>query len=99
MTVIDLALFFGQASSLPRAQRRVLAIEDEENLLGFMIDDSFGMQHFPSDAFSEKAEEVPEMFTSFVQGSYHIAGVVWPVLSLASLSGDPRLDNLAMAAH
>jgi len=99
MTVIDLALFFGQASTLPRAQRRVLAIEDEENLLGFMIDDSFGMQHFPSDAFSETAEDVPEMFASFVQGSYQTAGVVWPVLSLASLSSDPRLEKLAMAAH
>ncbi len=99
MTVIDLALFFGQASSKPRAQRRVLAIEDEENLLGFMIDDSFGMQHFPSDAFSEQAEEVPEMFADFVNGSYQIAGVVWPVLSLATLSGDPRLEKLAMGAH
>lgn len=99
MTVIDLALFFGQASTLPRGQRRVLAIEDEENLLGFMIDDSFGMQHFPSDAFSEQAENVPEMFASFVQGSYQIAGVDWPVLSLATLSGDPRLEKLAMGAQ
>ena len=99
MTVIDLALFFGQASTLPRGQRRVLAIEDEENLLGFMIDDSFGMQHFPSDAFSDHAENVPEMFASFVQGSYQIAGVDWPVLSLATLSGDPRLEKLAIGAQ
>ncbi len=97
MSVIDLALFFGQPSTLARGQRRVLAIEDDENLLGFMIDDSFGMQHFPSDAFSEEVEDIPELFSNFVRGSYQIAGVIWPVLSLSTLASDPRLGQLAAA--
>ncbi len=96
MSVMDLAIFFGQASALPRAQRRLLAIEDEENLLGFVIDDSFGMQHFPSDAFSEEAAEVPEMFNSYVRGVYEVAGIQWPVLSLAAVASDPRLEKLAI---
>ncbi len=95
MVLVDLALFFGQPSTLSKAQRRVLAVEDEEHLLGFIIDDSFGMQNFPSDAYSENAEDVPEMFEKFVQGSYEIAGVHWPVMSLAALSDDPRLGMLA----
>ena len=97
MTVLDLALFFGEVSKLPRAQRRVLAVEDEENLIGFMIDDSFGMQHFPSDTYLEEADDVPEMFRNFVSGAYLIAGVQWPVLSLTALANDPRLENLAIA--
>ena len=97
MVVVDLALFFGQPSKLSKAQRRVLAVEDEEHLLGFIIDDSFGMQHFPSDAYSEHAEDVPEMFEKFVQGSYEVAGVHWPVMSLAALSDDPRLGKLAVS--
>ena len=98
MTVIDLALFFGQASSLPRAQRRVLAVEDDENLIGFMIDDSFGMQHFPADAFSDDAVEVADIFTTFVRGGYEVAGVSWPVLNLKSVAEDSRLENLALTA-
>ena len=97
MVVVDLALFFGQPSKLARAQRRVLAVEDEEHLMGFIIDDSFGMQHFPSDAYSEQAEDVPEMFQKYVQGSYEVAGVQWPVMSLAALSDDPRLGKLAVS--
>lgn len=99
MIVVDLALFFGQPSQRPKAQRRVLAVEESENdnYLGFMIDESFGMQHFPSDSFEEGTEELDEMYKDFVRGSYLIAGTRWPVLSLRALSEDPRLEKLAVA--
>lgn len=96
MTVIDLAIFFGEPSVLPRAQRRVLAIEDDEHLVAFVVDDSYGMQHFPADAFKETIEDVPAMFQPFVRGAYEIAGVQWPVLSLKALADDPRLEKLAV---
>ena len=38
MTVIDLAVFFGEVSLIPNSQRRVMAVEDGENLIGFVID-------------------------------------------------------------
>jgi twitching motility protein PilI len=81
MILVDLVLFFGEPSKFSRAQRIVLAVDGEEYLLGFIIDDSFGMQHFPSDAYSEKAGDVPEMFEIFVQGSYEVMGVQWLVMS------------------
>ena len=96
MTVIDLALVFGEASSLPRAQRRVLAVEDEENLMGFMIDESLGMQQLPSDAYSETAPEVPDVFASLVDGAYVVAGTTWPLIRLRQLLSDPRLEKLAL---
>ena len=96
LILVDLALFFGEASQIPRALRRVIAIEDGENLIGFVIDDSHGMQHFPSDSFSDEAEDVPEMFADYVRGSYQVAGISWPVLHLDLLAGDPRLDKLAL---
>lgn len=97
MTVLDLALFFGQASQLPRAQRRVLAVEDGEHLIGFVIDDSHGMQHFPADAYSEESPEIPHVFRGFVCGVYEVAGVQWPVLNISLLAKDPRLASLALA--
>ena len=98
MTVIDLALFFGQASKLPRAQRRVLAIEDDEQLLGFIIDDSYGMQHLPADSYRDSAGEVPDMFRAFIDGEYEVAGMQWPVLSMSVLAADRRLENLSFGA-
>ena len=95
MAVLDLALFFGESSHLPRSQRRVLSIEDEELYLGFAIDDSLGMQHFPSDTFNSEVPEVPEVFTSFTRGSFQVAGITWPIMSLKALADDPRLERLA----
>jgi twitching motility protein PilI len=98
MAILDLAGFFGQSSVLPRAQRRVLAVEDEELYFGFMIDESLGMQHFPSDAYSEDVKGVDEIFKPYVTGGYTIGGSVWPVLSLSKLAADPSLEKLAVEA-
>ena len=76
----------------------MLAVEDEENLIGFVIDDSFGMQHFPADAYQDEAGDVEDFFSAFVRGGYEVAGVSWPVLNLKSVAEDPRLENLALSA-
>ena len=96
MAVLDLAAFFGAISSFPKGQRRVLAYELEENYIGFIVDESHGMQHFPSDTFDEDVADVEEMFKSYVRGSYRVAGTQWPVLSLEALVEDPELESLAL---
>ena len=98
MAVLDLAMFFGEASDLPRGQRRVLAIEQDEQYFGFMIDESHGMQHFPSDSYHSQVSEIPEMFKPFIRGSFTVAGTEWPVMSLAALVEHPELEKLAMAS-
>ena len=98
MAILDLATFFGESSALATAQRRVLAVEDDDLYFGFMIDESLGMQHFPSDAYSEEIEEVNKIFLPYLEGGYTIGGLVWPVLSLSKLVGDPSLEKLAIEA-
>ena len=98
MAILDLAAFFGQNSILPKAQRRILAIEDEERYFGFMIDESLGLQHFPSDAYSEDVREVDERYKPYLDGGYFVGGQVWPVLSLVKLAADPDLEQLAIEA-
>ena len=98
MAILDLDVYFGQASNRPRAQRRVLAYELEDRYMGFIIDESLGMQHFPSDTFEEDAGEVADMFMPFLRGSYRFAGIQWPVLSLEALAQDPNFETLAVAA-
>lgn len=98
LVVLDLALLFGEASRLPKAQRRVLAVGEDEQYFGFMIDESLGMQHFPSEAFSESVEGVPERFTPFLAGCYQVSGTIWPVFSLTRLADHPSLVSLAESA-
>jgi twitching motility protein PilI len=95
MALLDLAVFFGTYSDLPRAQRRVLALEDDEQYFGFLVEESLGMQHFPSDAFDENVKEVDVIFQPFIKGGYRVAGAVWPVMSLKTLAADPGLEKLA----
>jgi twitching motility protein PilI len=95
MAVLDLAMFFGASSVLPRGLRRVLAVEDDAHYFGFLVDESLGMQHFPSEAFTADVEEVDGMFQPFIRGGYRVAGAVWPVLSLKTLAADPGLEKLA----
>ena len=94
MAILDLAAFFGSKTSLSRAQRRVLSVEDEEQFVGFIVDESLGMQHFPSDSFEDDVE-VDDMFKPFVNGCYRVGGTAWPVLSLTALAADPNLEKLA----
>ena len=99
MAVLDLALFFGQHSEVARSQRRVLGVEQEDQFFGFIVDESFGMQHFPSDSFVSSVDEVDERFKPHVHGCYRVAGTLWPILSLASLADDPGLEKLASQTH
>lgn len=97
MAVLDLAVFFGEVSEFATSQRRVIAVEDEEQYFGFIIDESLGMQHFPSDAFDSNVGDIDDVFRPFVRGSYSVAGIRWPVLSLTALAEHPELEKLAVA--
>ncbi len=96
MPILDLATFFGAPSTLARAQRRIFAVEDEELYVGFIVDESLGMQHFPQDAFRSTAN-VDEMFQPFIKGCYRVGGNEWPILSLSELAADPQFEQLAQA--
>ena len=98
LVVIDLAMFFGQPSSFSKVQRRVFAVGDEEQYFGFMVDESLGMQHFPSEAFVDSDAEVQEEFKPFVTGYYNVGGAIWPVFSLAKLAKHQSLAKLAESA-
>lgn len=98
LVVIDLAVFFGQPSTYPKSQRRLFAVGEDEQYFGFMMDESLGMQHFPSEAFTESVDEVPEQFKPFVTGCYNMGGAIWPVFNLDRLAEDPSLVRLAESA-
>lgn len=95
MAILDLAMFFGTSSSTPRNHRRVLAVDGKEQYFGLMVDESLGMQHFPSHAFADQVDDVDPIFQPYLKGGYRVAGTLWPVMSLRSLAADPKLEKLA----
>ncbi|MDH5738537.1 MAG: chemotaxis protein CheW [Gammaproteobacteria bacterium] len=95
MTLIDMTVFFGERSRVPRVSRRVLVVDEDGGYFGFIVDESLGMQHFPQDGFSRQTGQVQEQFRSYLLGSYRVAGNLWPVISLHTILADPKLDKLA----
>lgn len=98
LVVMDLAEFFGEPSRFPKAQRRLFAVGEDEQYCGFMVDESLGMRHFPSEAFTESTDDVPERFRPFVTGCYQVGGAIWPVFSFSRLVEHPALITLAESA-
>lgn len=99
MAIVDLAGVLGEQSGLPRAQRRVVAFEEDECYVGFIVDESLGMQHFPSDSFTQDVEDLDEKFKPYTKGSYRAGGTVWPIINLSALAKDPELEKLAAVAN
>lgn len=82
MAILDLDVYFGEPSSLPRGQRRVIAYEIEEHYMGFMIGESLGMQHFPSDTFQEDIVSIQSLTTSKpVSEMYLLPKITPPMLN------------------
>jgi twitching motility protein PilI len=95
LPLFDLAVFFGDHLTSSRRQRRVLILETETLYSGLMVDQVFGMQHFPMDEYSEQAGVIPENIRPFVTGSYPSSGQQWSLFRPALLAEDPRFINAA----
>lgn len=70
LPIIDLSHFLGAPSSAPRKQRRVLVLDREELFVGLLVDELFGMQHFPVNSFTTTVPVLMEAFRPFVVGAY-----------------------------
>ena len=97
LPIFDLAQFFGDRLSGSRKQRRILILETENLYTGMMVDQVFGMQHFPMDEYSEEAGVVAESILPFVTGSYPQGEQRWSLFRPSLLAEDPRFNNAAKA--
>ncbi len=95
LPLFDLAAFFGERLSGGRKQRRVLVLETETLYSGLMVDQVFGMQHFPVDEYQEDKGPVADALTPFVTGSYPQRDRHWSLFRPALLAEDPRFVNAA----
>jgi len=97
LPVCDLAIFMGERIHSARKQQRILVVETEDLYTGLLVDQVFGMQHFPIDTFSPQLSYQHESMQGFSNGCYRVDGVEWTVFSPATLSGDTQFLNAAQS--
>ncbi len=95
LPLIDLDGFFGINAPKSR-RRRILSVEQADLYSGLVVNEVFGMQHFPSDSFVDTPEAVAEKIAPFVTGAYEYQGVTWNVFSLSLLARDSRFLDAAI---
>jgi twitching motility protein PilI len=98
LPLFDMALFFGGVALGQRRQRRALVIDTQHLYSGLIVDQAFGMQHFTSDLYREKVEDVPEAIAPFVKGGYvDASGVSWALFDMYAIANFPRFINAALS--
>ena len=95
LPVYDLANFMGGHINTPRKQQRILILEDGDLYTGLLVDQVFGMQHFPVDTYSSQVSGLAAEVLPFVGGSYQQQGLEWVVFSPRELSQNSIFLNAA----
>ncbi len=95
LPLFDMAVYFGERLTGRRKQQRVLILETERLYTGLIVDQVFGMQHFPVDTYKPPiGGESPDL-RNLVGGSYRLNNNEWTVFSLVGLAVDGRFVNAA----
>ena len=95
LPLVDMELFFETGDEGVPMLRRVISIEAGDLYAGLVLNQVFGMQHFPIDTYRETAEDVPEAIAPYIEGSYHHMGQTWTVFSPELLSQDSKFLDAA----
>lgn len=94
LPIMDLCGFLGAELSALRKQRRVLVVEHGEVFAGLIVDEVFGMQHFPVDTFSEQLPPLEAALQPFIHGVFH-REQPWLVFSPHVLAQHPGFLEVA----
>lgn len=96
LPLFDMAAFFGGKLSAAKKQHRVLILERDNIYAGLVVDQVFGMQHFPNETFEEQADSSLDAVQSCLSGCYQLPDRSWQIFSTAKLIDDPRFANAAL---
>jgi twitching motility protein PilI len=95
LPVLDLCGYFGLEASIQRRQRRVLVVECGEIFVGLIVDEVFGMQHFPVTDYSEDEQSVAPEFRPFVHGRFQRSNT-WLLFSPHTLAASQTFLSVAV---
>ena len=97
--VIDLHEYLGMTTTLPIVQWRVLVVEDEELVAGFLVEQSLGIQHFLKDSFEETTADGVAALQPYLRGAFRHGGRVFYQARLKSILKDEKFFDVAEKTH
>lgn len=94
--IVDLNAFFDYASTQPTRNRRILVIEQNDQVDGLVIDSVEGMQYFPTADFNEEKPDLPDAIKPFVTGYFIKDKRIWSRLSVSQLFFSEEFQGVAV---
>lgn len=95
LPVIDAHRFLGLTPTIARMEWRVLVVEDHDVVMGFLVEQSLGMQYFLEESFESIAPADAASLRPYIRGAYRHGGRVFYVASLKSLVRDGEFFDVA----
>lgn len=83
--IVDLCQFIGISSAVPTSERRVLIIDQNDQLQGLVVDGVLGMQYFAADSLRPEVPQLPATLAPFIAGHYSRDDRTWSQFSMARL--------------
>jgi twitching motility protein PilI len=98
LPIMDLARYFGITQTGAKSRdKRVLVVEQDDILSGFVVDSVLGMQYFSAESFIAGAERrLPASVQSCVSGKYIKNDTDWHVFDTFELIENDRFLDVAM---
>ena len=93
--VVDLHDYLEMTSTLPMAQWRVLVVEDEDLVAGFLVEQSLGIQHFLEESFEETTVDDNAALKPHMRGAFRHGGRVFYETHLKSILRDEKFFNVS----
>jgi twitching motility protein PilI len=96
--IIDLGRFFGFSRAVTRTRdKRILVIEQDELLNGFVVDAVQGMQYFSAESFiGDYKTSVDTSLGAYVKGAYVKGNIEWLEFDTLTLINDENFLDVAL---
>ena len=93
--IIDLHDYFELTPTLPRAQWRVLVVEQGDLVAGLLVEQSQGIQHFADDSFERTSGAELGALESHIAGAFRQGGRVFYQLDIPSILNSESFYDVA----
>ncbi|GAB3372199.1 CheW domain-containing protein [Azotobacter armeniacus] len=94
LPIMDLCEFFGREAAALRKQRRVLVVDCQAVFAGLIVDEVYGLQHFPVETFAERLPPLEASIQPFILGVFQCEQP-WLVFSPHALARDAGFLDVA----
>lgn len=97
--VIDLHEFLGLPTTLPVNQWRVLVVENGDVVVGLLVEQSLGIQHFLEESFEPSSGDGLTGLSPYITGAFRHGGRVYHEIQLQAILRNEQFFDVALDQH